>query len=173
MSRILLISSLFVFLSFQAIAQKVGYINSQELVSLMPEVKEANSQLEVMKTQFSKRGQEMLQTLQQKYQDFQRKQSQGELSPIDAEKQAQVLKDEEQALVAFEQESQQKLMAKSEELLQPMQTKVNNAIKQVAEENGYAYILDLSQGSILYADPTADVSVLVKTKLGLPTTTNP
>lgn len=171
MLRIFVISSLFVFLSGQIIAQKVGYINSQELVSLMPEVKEANSQLEVMKTQFSKRGQDMLQTLQKKYQDFQQKQSQGELSPIDAEKQAQALKEEEQALVNFEQESQQKLMAKSEELLTPMQDKVNNAIKMVAQENGYSYILDLSQGSILYADPTADVSALVKAKLGLATTT--
>lgn len=152
-------------------AQKVGYINSQELISLMPEVKEANSQLEVMKTQFSKRGQDMLQALQTKYQDFQKKQANGELAPVEAEKQAQALKEEEQTLVNFEQESQQKLMAKSEELLQPMQDKVNNAIKMVAQENGYSYILDMSQGSILYADPTADVSALVKTKLGITTTT--
>lgn len=51
-------------------AQKVGYINTQELVALMPEVKEANSQLEVMKTQFSKRGQDMLQVLQQNIRHF-------------------------------------------------------------------------------------------------------
>lgn len=151
-------------------AQKVGYINTQELISLMPEVKEANSQLEVMKTQFSKRGQDMVQVLQQKYQAFQQKQANGELSPVEAEKQGQALKEEEQTLVAFEQESQQKLMAKSEELLQPMQDKVNNAIKMVAQENGYAYILDISQGSVLYADPTTDVSALVKAKLGITTT---
>jgi Skp family chaperone for outer membrane proteins len=41
----------------------------------------------------------------------------------------------------------------------------------VAQENGYSYILDISQGSILYADPTADVSALVKAKLGITTTT--
>jgi outer membrane protein len=151
-------------------AQKVGYINTQELISLMPEVKEANSQLEVMKTQFTKRGQDMVQVLQQKYQEFQQKQANGELAPVEAEKQGQALKEEEQALVAFEQESQQKLMAKSEELLQPMQDKVNNAIKMVAQENGYAYILDISQGSVLYADPTTDVSALVKAKLGITTT---
>ena len=153
-------------------AQKVGYINTQELVALMPEVKEANSQLEVMKTQFSKRGQDMLQVLQQKYQTFQQKQANGELSPVEAEKQGQELKAEEQTLVNFEQESQQKLVAKSEELLQPMQDKVNNAIKLVAQENGFAYILDMSQGSILYADPTTDISSMVKAKLGI-TTTNP
>ena len=84
-------------------AQKVGYINTQELVALMPEVKEANSQLEVMKTQFSKRGQDMLQVLQQKYQTFQQKQANGELSPVEAEKQGQELKAEEQTLVNFEQ----------------------------------------------------------------------
>ena len=112
----------------------------------------------------------MVQVLQQKYQEFQQKQANGELSPVEAEKQGQALKEEEQTLVAFEQESQQKLMAKSEELLQPMQDKVNNAIKMVAQENGYAYILDISQGSVLYADPTTDVSALVKAKLGITTT---
>lgn len=53
-----------------------------------------------------------------------------------------------------------------------MQDKVNNAIKLVAQENGFAYILDMSQGSILYADPTTDISTMVKAKLGI-TTTNP
>ena len=114
----------------------------------------------------------MLQVLQQKYQTFQHKQANGELSPVEAEKQGQELKAEEQTLVNFEQESQQKLVAKSEELLQPMQDKVNNAIKLVAQENGFAYILDMSQGSILYADPTTDISTMVKAKLGI-TTTNP
>jgi outer membrane protein len=167
MVRSFVIFSMFLLMAVSANAQKVGYLNTQELISLMPEVKEANSQLEVMKTQFSKRGQDMLQALQTKYQEFQRKQSNGELAPIEAEKQAQSLKEEEQALMNFEQESQQKLMAKSEELLQPMQDKVNNAIKMVAQENGYAYVLDISQGSILYADPASDVSALVKAKLGI------
>ncbi len=48
-------------------AQKVGYLNTQEILAMMPELKEANSNLEVMKTMFSKKGQEMLQALQQKY----------------------------------------------------------------------------------------------------------
>lgn len=167
MVRSFVIFSMFLLMAVSVNSQKVGYLNTQELISLMPEVKEANSQLEVMKTQFSKRGQDMLQALQTKYQEFQRKQSSGELAPIEAEKQAQALKEEEQALMNFEQESQQKLMAKSEELLQPMQDKVNNAIKMVAQENGYAYVLDISQGSILYADPASDVSALVKAKLGI------
>nr|HMU05608.1 OmpH family outer membrane protein [Saprospiraceae bacterium] len=66
-----------------------------------------------------------------------------------------------------EQSSQQKIYEKSEELLKPIQDKVNQAIKDVAAENGFLYIFDSSQGLVLYADPTADASKLVKAKLGI------
>jgi outer membrane protein len=148
-------------------AQKFGYINTQELISKMPEVKEANSTLEVMKTMFTKRGQEKVQELQAKYQELQRKQSTGEIAPIKLEQESAALKLEEEELMEFEQNNQQKLISKSEELLKPVQDKVNAAIKAVADENGYQYIMDISGGSILYADPTADVSSLLKAKLGM------
>ncbi len=59
------------------------------------------------------------------------------------------------------------MVAKSEELLKPIQEKVDAAIRAVATENGYSYIIDNSQGTILYADPSSNVMDLVKVKLGL------
>jgi len=148
-------------------AQKVGYLNTQEVLAMMPELKEANSNLEVMKTMFSKKGQEMLQSLQQKYGELQQKQAAGEIAPVELEKQSAQLKVDEEALRQFESESQQKMVAKSEELLKPIQEKVDAAIRAVATENGYSYIIDNSQGTILYADPSSNVIDLIKTKLGL------
>lgn len=148
-------------------AQKVGYLNTQEILAMMPELKEANSNLEVMKTMFSKKGQEMLQALQQKYGELQQKQAAGEIAPVELEKQSAQLKVDEEALRQFESESQQKMYAKSEELLKPIQEKVDAAIREVATENGYSYIIDNSQGTILYADPSSNVIDLVKVKLGL------
>jgi outer membrane protein len=153
--------------SVLGISQKFGFLNSQEIIALMPEMQEANSEIEVMKSMFSKKGQEMIQNLRDQYQDLQRKQASGEIAPIILEKESAKLKEEEEKIVAFEQSSQVKIYSKSEELFQPIQDKVNDAIKAVAAENGFVYIFDSSSGVVLYADETADVTAMVKAKLGL------
>jgi len=152
---------------FSATGQKFGFINSQEILTSLPEVKQANSDIEVMKTMFQKKGEEMVKDLQTKYGDLQKKQASGELAPVEIEKQAALLKLEEAKLGEFEKTSQQKIYEKSEELLKPIQDKVNNAIKEVAAENGFLYIFDSGIGVVLYADPATDATKLVKAKLGL------
>lgn len=148
-------------------AQKFGYINSQELISQLPEVKEANSKIETLKKQLQKKGEEMITGLQTKYAALQKKQADGLVSPKQLQEEGALLQKEEQSLGAFEQTSQEKIFKKSEELLAPIQEKINNAIKEVAADNGYTYIFDSSLGLVLYADPGTDVSNLVKAKLGL------
>ncbi|MBL0100203.1 MAG: OmpH family outer membrane protein [Saprospiraceae bacterium] len=48
-----------------------------------------------------------------------------------------------------------------------MQDKITKAIKDVAAENNFLYIIDSGMGVVLYADPAADVTKLVKVKLGI------
>jgi len=163
----LLLTVAFAALTISVQAQKFGYINSQELISQLPEVKEANAKIETLKKQLQKKGQDMIAALQTKYTDLQKKQTDGLLSPKQIETEAALLKEEETKLGQFEQTSQQKIYEKSEELLAPIQTRINNAIKEVAADNGYTYIFDSSLGLVLYADPGTDVSTLVKAKLGL------
>jgi len=167
MNKVILSFFLLISIHFGVNAQKIGFINTQEMLALLPEVKQANSDIEVMKAMFQKKGQDMVQSLQVKYQELQKKQQTGELAPVEIEKQAAFLKIEEGQLGEFEKGSQQKIYEKSEELLKPIQDKVNQAIKDVASENGFLYIFDSSQGLVLYADPTADASKLVKAKLGI------
>ena len=157
----------FAALAISVQAQKFGYINSQELISQLPEVKEANSKIETLKKQLQKKGQDMIAELKTKYDALQKKQADGVLSPIEIETEAGLLREEEAKLGTFEQTSQQKILEKSEELLSPIQEKINLAIKEVATDNGYTYIFDSSMGLVLYADPGTDVTALVKTKLGL------
>lgn len=148
-------------------AQKFGYINSQELIQQIPEVKEANSELETVKAQFEKQGQDRIAALQTKYQALERKQAQGDISPKQLEIEAQALKQEEMEIAQFQQDLNQKLINKSEELLKPIRDRIQNAIKDVALENGYTYVFDWSMGILLYADESTDVSSLVKAKLGM------
>ena len=106
-----LFSLIFVLFSvvFSAAGQKFGFINSQEILTSLPEVKQANSDIEVMKTMFQKKGEEMVKDLQTKYGDLQKKQTSGELAPVEIEKQAALLKLEEAKLGEFEKTSQQKI----------------------------------------------------------------
>lgn len=148
-------------------AQKFGYLNSQSLIQQLPQVKEANSELETIKKQYEKQGQDKVTSLQTKYQALERKQAQGDISPKQLEIEAQVLKQEELEIGKFQQDIQQKLMEKSEILLKPIRDKIQAAIDEIAKESGYQYIFDESAGVLLYADAAHDITAKVKTKLGL------
>lgn len=146
-------------------AQKFAYINSQELINDLPEVKEANSNIEAFQSQLQRKGQEMIQSLQTKYAAVE--QNRDSYSPVQLEQEAQKLKDEEAQILQFEQSSQQKILEKSETLLAPIRTRIEEAIKQVANENGYDYVFDYSMGLVLYANEETNIGPLVKAKLGL------
>lgn len=159
--------TMFLAVSLQVDAQKLGYVSSQALLSQMPEVKQAEANLDALKKQLQKKGQQMLTELETNYKDLQRKEAQGELSPKQIETEAQKLKEEEGKIAQFEQDMQRQLMTKQEELMQPVINRVNQAIKDVAAEGGYDYIFDAVGGFILYADESHDVTARVKAKLGL------
>jgi outer membrane protein len=148
-------------------AQKIGHINSQVILSELPEVKAAESDLEAFQTQLQKKGQKMIEDFQKRYQEVARKEQQGELSPRQLEEESKKLKAEEEAIQKFEQEMQLQIMTKREDLLQPILDRVNDAIEKVSKEKGYSYIIDLSAGMLLFADDIYDITNDVKKILGL------
>ncbi|NOT36747.1 MAG: OmpH family outer membrane protein [Saprospiraceae bacterium] len=148
-------------------APKFGYLNSQSLLVEIPEVKQANSNLEALQAQLEKKGQLMVADLETKYKDLQRKEQSGEISPKALEDEAKKLKELEAEIGKYEQDVQKQLLAKRQELLQPIYDKINKVIKEVATENQFTYIFDSSSGILLYAQESMDVTALVKTKLGI------
>lgn len=149
------------------VAQNFAYVNTQEILQALPEVKEANANIETFRNQLINLGQKKVETLQAKYAELEQKQAQGDISPKQLEIEAQKLKEDEMQIAQFEQESQQRILEKSEELLKPIRDKVQKAIDDVAKENGYTYVFDASLGFILYADESTNASSKVKAKLGL------
>lgn len=160
---ILFVSSFFT----PTFAQKFGYLNSQALLAELPEVKQADANLQALQTQLQKKGEMMVQELEGKYKELQRKEQSGEISPKALEEEAKKLKVQEAELQKFEQDVQKQLGTKRQEMLQPLIDKVNNAIKQVAMEGQYTYIFDSSAGMLLYAQDSLDVTAVVKAKLGI------
>ena len=148
-------------------AQKFGYLNSAALLQEMPEVKEAEANLETLQKQLQAKGQKMVEDFQGKYAELERRHNEGGIAPKDLEAEAQKLRDEETNIAKYEQDMQRQLLEKREALLQPILDRVNEAIEQVAKEAGYMYIFDSSAGVILYADESTDVTAAVKSKLGM------
>lgn len=59
------------------------------------------------------------------------------------------------------------LFKKREELVKPIQDEIYNAVKEIANESGYAVIFDSSSGpTMLYTNPRYDVSDEVLQRLG-------
>ncbi|MGB3131968.1 MAG: OmpH family outer membrane protein [Saprospiraceae bacterium] len=163
----ILFAILFTGLSLSIQAQKFGYLNSQVLLAELPEVKAADAEIQALQTQLEKKGQMMVQELENKYKELQRKEQSGEISPKALEDEAKKLKEQEAELGKFEQQMQKDVLEKRQTKLQPVIDKVNNAIKMVATENQFNYIFDSSAGILLYAQESMDVTSLVKTKLGI------
>ena len=148
-------------------SQKIGYLNSVVLLQEIPEVKQANANLEALQKQLQKKGQGMVEELQKKYAEIQRKEQQGELSPKQMEEEAIKIREEENKIAQYEQDMQKQISEKQQTLLQPILDRVNTMIADVAKEHGYKYILDASSGVILFADDSDDITELVKGKLGV------
>ena len=73
----------------------------------------------------------------------------------------------EQRIQSFQQNAQESLAAKEQELITPILDKARNAIEEVAKEGNFTYIFDASTGNILYAAESENILPLVKAKLEL------
>ncbi len=168
MKKFFQISALFVVLFLTANtanAQKFGYINSAAVLAELPEVQQMRSNLESLQKQLQKKGQQMMTDYQTKQQEALAKQQNGTLAPVEEKQVMEDLQKKEQEILKFEQEMQQKLGTKEQELLSPILEKVNTAIQDVAKADGYQFIFDTSSGVLLYADEAQDVTAKVKAKL--------
>lgn len=159
--------SLLLALSTGAFAQKFGFCNSLSLLAELPEVKQADSDLQAFQTQLTKRGQDMVKQLQDKAADLDRKKEVGTISPKDYDTQTAALKEEQTKIEAYQQEVYQKLAEKRETLYKPILEKVNTAMKDVATEQGFTMVFDQASSILIYADESLDVTKFVRTKLGL------
>lgn len=144
---------------------KIGHINSNDLLLLMPERASAEKQLQdfakTLETQMMSMGAEY----EQKLTEYQTN-AKIMADPVREAKEEE-LASLEKRIRDFQVKAQESISKKEAELMEPMIDKANEAIQAVAKENGYSYILDTSSGMILHFPETADILPLVKTKLGL------
>ena len=165
MKKILLLSLTFL-ISISSFSQnKFGYIDSQELLLLMPERKTAEDEVQT----FAKSLESQLQAMTAEYQQSVQEYQANEATYTDLVKQDKVteITGLEQRIQSFQQNAQQALQSKEQELLEPILQKARQAIEDVASEGDYTYIFDKSVGSILYVKESENILDKVKKKLKL------
>lgn len=174
--KVALAAVMVLLLGFSAQAQevKIGYTSVEFIMDLMPEMEQIGADIQDYQTQ--------LQTnIQTKAADFQRQvQAYQQAAPTMTEdaraaKEAELTK-LQQDLQKYEQDAQISYQRKLQELLEPVQTKVINAINTVAAENNYTHIFAETAGQspiLLYTKEADKFTELVLAKLGLKMPTPP
>jgi len=147
-------------LGLSLFSQKYAYVDTEYILSNIPEYSDAQDILDEMALKWQKEIEEKFAEIDKLYKDYQ---AEAVLLPEDMKKQR------ENDIIQLEKDAKdlQKqrfgrdgdLFKKRQELVQPIQEKVYNAIETVAEINNYAFVFDRAGSlSILYAKPKFDVS---------------
>jgi len=145
---------------------KFGHINSQELLSLMPERDSAEAKIQQLAKELEGELEIMQVEYRNKLNDYLEKQE--NLTPLVKQTKEQELQEFQSRIQEFSTSAQQELQQQETQLIQPIIKKAEEAIKDVGEEIGYLYVFDLSRGTIIYfSEQSEDILPLVKKKLGL------
>ncbi len=149
---------------FTASAQtKIGYINTDELIGIMPEAEKADAELKEYQASLAQQGQDMMKELNDKDSLFVR--DSAKLSPSMKEIKKNELISLYQRVQNWNQQAQEMYQQEAQKKITPLRTKAMEAIRAVAKESGYSYILDIN--SVIVGPPGDDVLGLVKKKLGI------
>ena len=164
------IAALVAMLAFggNAMAQKtikLGHINSNDLMQIMPgrdsaqaalqkEVEELQAEMEAMKKEYENKVNDYMAKRDQ-LSELIRKSKESDLQAMGAR------------IEEFQANAQKLLEERQEALLKPIIDRAKKAIEEVGKENGYTYIFDAGVGAVLYSQDSDDIMPLVKKKLGL------
>ena len=140
-----IIIMLMVFAPMSLFAQKFGHVDSQAIMQGMPEFISARGEVEAQTKKYEDELQSMQQELQRKSEEY--------------EKNASTMNDTKR------QETETELQQMYQKI-QPITTKLLNAIKNVGKNGSYVYIMDVAAGIPYISESLSkDVTAEVKAEL--------
>jgi outer membrane protein len=169
MKKLLLSAVLGLLLCGAAQAQKYAVIDTKYILDKMPDYKTAQKQVDDFAALWQKEIDGLQKDLDKMYRDFEGEQvmltddlkKKREDQLFIKEKQ---VRDLQRQRFGFEGD----LFKKRQELIQPIQNKVYNAVQRLAVLRGYDFILDKSEGiTVIFADPKLEKSDDVLKELGV------
>jgi outer membrane protein len=148
-----------------SIAQtKIGYIDAETILYLMPEAAKIDSTIQVY--QRDTVGKEYMSLLQQyQYKDSIYRDSAHPLPPAVKEQYGKDIAQLTQTLQNWQQIASEAVQNKQSQLLAPVMRKIQDAIQAVAKEKGYTYVV--SRESIIVAPDSDNMLQAVAKKLNV------
>lgn len=151
-----------------AFAQKYAYVNTQYILDNIPEYKAAMQQLDNVSLQWQKEIEDRYAIIDKLYKTYQaeqvllteemKKRRQDEINTKEKD-----VKELQKQRFGFEGD----LFKKKQELVKPIQDKIYNAVKKLAQDGSYAVIFDKSSDLVmLYTNPKYDKSDDILLSLG-------
>ena len=142
---------------------KIGYISSQELVSVMPETKKADSSLQELRQALIQSATEKQNAFYAALEKFNKDSATlsttvKNVKRTELQKMGGELSNEEERI-------QQQLQQRQQELIGPINKKAYDAVQAVAKEAGYAYVFE--KEALLVAPPGDDILPLVAKRLNI------
>ncbi len=166
----LLISIMFVIssLTLNGQTQRFAYVDTDYILNNIPEYNDAQEELNTISQRWENEIGAVYEQVEAMYRDYQ---TQSVLLPEDLKrkKEDEILQKEKEAknlqMKYFGPEGD--LFKKRQELIQPIQEKIFNAIQDIADTRNFAFIFDKASGAtILYASPRNDISDDVLDEIG-------
>ncbi|MEM0996655.1 MAG: OmpH family outer membrane protein [Bacteroidota bacterium] len=150
---------------------KIGYTNIELVMAYMPESKSIEQQLGTYQKKLAEKLKVKDDYVKQKYQEYLEKKERGTMSPDEQKRLETELLQLDEEVQKMAADSEYDLMAKRQELLEPVLKKLQDAIDSVAETGGYSYILNQTTSAgvstILHGPEDADVTEAIFAKLGM------
>lgn len=168
MKKTILLTLLFVACAFTASAQKFALIDMEYILNSIPAYQQANNQLNQASQQYQSEVEAKAKEAETLYEDYQKASASLTAAQKTQREEAIVAKEREAAELRKKYFGPDGEMAKKQEaLVAPIQDKIYEAVKQIAEQKGYAVVVDrASAQSIIFATPSIDISNEVLSKLG-------
>jgi outer membrane protein len=169
MKRIILSCFFIVFGLNSVVAQKWGYVDTEYILSKIPEYKEAQDEINTLSLSWDQEIQSMYREIEALYDKLQAEEV---LLTVEMKEQRMAeiqLKEEE--VKAYHKKVfgyEGLFFLKKKELIKPVQDKVFDAVEKVAKDNRLQMVFDKSGELVLiYTDPIHDYTDYVLEELGL------
>lgn len=124
---------------------KIGYLETQQVLSEMPGREQVERELNSFIQQKRQELEQRTIAFQDSVAEFQ--QNQGNLSEAQIQQEEQKLSQMEAEVSQFQQGLQRQIQQRRAELLEPLYSKMDEAINTVAERNDLDFVLNRSTGS--------------------------
>lgn len=144
--------------------EKIAYINSQEIFYQMPEISGVETRINAKQEEIKNNLQAMETEFKNLQESFQKDTT--ALSPSVLESRQTQLDQVEQRYQTYVQNSQRELQELSQKEQAPLIEKLQKAIQDVGQEQGYTYIIERTAAPFV-STGAVDAGKFVKAKLGI------